>query len=104
MKEVREYQEGLLWRLEEGDAVLIGVTQSALDSAGALGEIETADAGDEFDAGDWIGELRGKNTVVDIVAPFNLRVLERNDQVIEQPSILEDDPTGDAWILRAERI
>lgn len=104
MSEIREYQEGLLWRIDEAETVLIGVTQNALDAAGAVAEIDAADVGDEFEAGDWIGELRGKNSVVEIVAPYGLRVVERNEQVISQPGSLEDDPTGDAWIVRVERI
>ncbi|RZA00920.1 MAG: glycine cleavage system protein H [Proteobacteria bacterium] len=103
MKEITEYQDGLLWMVEEGDAMLIGITQSALDACGAVGEVESADAGDEYEAGDWIGEIRGKNSTIDIVAPFDLKVVEVNEQVVDQPSQLEDDPTGDAWILRVER-
>lgn len=103
MKELKEYNEGLLWSLEEGEGHLIGVTQQTLDSAGAVAEIDAADAGDEYEAGDWIGEIRGKNSVIDIVAPFDLKVVERNEEVLSQPALLEDDPTGDAWILRVER-
>lgn len=103
MKELKEYQEGMLWLMEEGEGMLVGITQNALDTCGTVSEVDAADAGDEYEAGDWIGEVRGKNSVLDIVAPFNLRVLEVNDEVISQPATLEDDPTGDAWILRVER-
>lgn len=103
MKELVEYNDGLQWSLEEGEGHLIGVTQQALDSSGAVAEIDAADAGDEYEAGDWIGEIRGKNSVIDIVAPFDLKVVERNEEVLSQPALLEDDPTGDAWILRVER-
>ena len=104
MKEIQEFQEGLLWKLEEGSSLVIGFTQSALDLAGTVSEIDVSDIGDEFEAGDWVGEIRGKNSVVDIIAPCNLRVTERNDEVLGQPSLIEDDPTGDAWVLRVERL
>ena len=104
MKEIQEFQEGLLWKLEEGSCIVIGFTQSALDLAGTVSEIDVSDIGDEFEAGDWVGEIRGKNSVVDIIAPCNLRVTERNDEVLGQPSLIEDDPTGDAWVLRVERL
>lgn len=103
-KEIQEFQDGLLWKLEEGDSLVIGVTQSGLDMAGSVAEMDISDSGDEFEAGDWIGEIRGKNNVLDIIAPCKLRVTERNDELLSQPSLVEDDPTGDAWILRAERI
>ena len=105
MKELpEEFQEGLLWRVEEGDSITIGVTQSALDQVGSVQGVEMADTGDEFEAGDWIGELQGKQSLVEILAPYRLRVSERNEELIEQPAVLEDDPTGDAWLIRAERL
>ncbi len=99
-----EYQDGLLWQIEEGEALLIGVTQNGLDLAGAIIAVDVSDDGDEFDAGDWIGEIRGKNSVVEIVAPCKLRMLERNEVLIDQPTVMEDDPTGDAWIVRVEKV
>lgn len=105
MKELlQEYQEGLLWKIEEGEALTIGVTQSAIDQAGAVSGLDSADAGDEFEAGDWIGEVQGKESTVEIVAPCRLRITERNQELLDNPALLEDDPTGDAWLLRAERM
>jgi glycine cleavage system H protein len=103
-KDIQEFQDGLLWKSEEGSSLVIGVTQSAIDQAGTVAEMEISDSGDEFEAGDWIAEIRGKNSVVDVVAPCALRITERNEELLSQPALVEDDPTGDAWILRAERI
>ena len=33
-----------------------------------------------------------------------LRLSELAEELLSQPALVEDDPTGDAWILRAERI
>lgn|GEM_PF-3112431 len=105
MKETpQEYQEGLLWKVEDGDAITIGVTQSAIDQVGSVHGVDFADVGDEFETGDWIAEVQGKDSLVELVAPCRLRITERNQEMIENPAILEDDPTGDAWMLRAERM
>ncbi|HEY8280640.1 MAG TPA: hypothetical protein VIH99_13505 [Bdellovibrionota bacterium] len=105
MKELlQEYQEGLLWKIEEGQGLTIGVTQSALDQVGSVREVEIADTGDEFEPGDWIAEIRGKDNLVEVLAPCRLRVSERNEEIMEQPGVLEDDPTGDAWMLRVEKL
>lgn len=102
MKELQEFQNGLQWKIQEGNQLTLGITQSALDQAGTLIEVDLGDEQDEFEAGDWIGELRGKNSTVEMVTPENIRVMEINREVIEQLSQLEDDPTGDAWLIRAE--
>ncbi len=105
MKELlQEFQEGLVWKVEEGSGFTIGVTQSGLDQAGAIQEVEIAETGEEFEAGDWIAEIRGKASLLEILAPFDLRISERNEEILEQPGILEDDPTGDAWMLRVEQL
>ena len=101
---IQEYQDGLLWKRPDEDQLTIGVTQSALDQAGAVADIDLADPGDEYELGDWIGEIRGKEALIELVAPCRLRVMERNEEVLEQPSVLEDDPTGDAWMLRVEML
>lgn len=104
MKEnLKEYNNGLLWMVDEDEFILIGITQHALDQAGSLIAIDLAEPGDEFDSSDWIGELRGKDNVIEIIAPFDLLVKERNEEILQQPSFLEDDPTGDAWVLRVEK-
>ncbi len=102
MKEIEEFQGGLQWKIQEENMLTLGITQSALDLAGALVEVELSDEDDEFSKGDWIGELRGKNQTVDLLAPEDIRILEVNREVLDQLSQLEDDPTGDAWLLRAE--
>lgn len=101
---LEEFQEGLLWKMADGEALLVGVTQNGLDLAGAIQAIDIADIGDEFEAGDWIGEIRGKNSVVELVAPFALKISERNEELLEQPGLIEDDPTGDAWVVRVEKM
>ena len=103
-EELQEYQEGLLWKVDEEDSLTIGVTQSGLDQAGAVQGVELADIGDEFEAGDWIGEIQGKDSLVEVIAPCRLRVTERNKEILESPAILEDDPTGDAWMIRVEKL
>jgi len=101
---LQEYQEGLLWKVEDGDSLTVGVTQSAIDQVGSVHGVDFAEAGDELEAGDWIGEVQGKDSVVEILAPCRMRVTERNQEMFENPAILEDDPTGDAWMLRGERL
>jgi glycine cleavage system H protein len=105
MKPVVDYKDGLNWNMDEGESLfLIGVTQEALDAAGAVQAVDVPEQGDEFEEGDWIGEIQGKNQLVEISAPFALKVVETNKELLEQPALIEDDPTGDAWILRVERV
>lgn len=102
---LEEFQDGFLWHAQEEDgSIVIGVTESALLKTGSLSGIELAEVGDEYSANDWIGELRGKESALEIVAPCDLTVLELNEDLLENPALLEDDPTGDAWLIRIQRV
>lgn len=103
MIKTQEYGDGMFWFTEDGESFLLGITQKALDVAGSINGMDLSDVDDEVDAGEWLGEVRGKNSTIDILAPFAVRILELNEELHEQPAIIEDDPTGDAWILRVEK-
>lgn len=103
MNDPKEYNTGLNWLLPDGDFFLLGFTQEALDQAGSFSSLELAESDDEMEENDWVGELPGKEAVVPLYAPFALRIVEVNPDVQGQPSMLLDDPTGDAWVFRVEK-
>ena len=84
---IQEIQEGQLWMIEEGSSLIIGVTQNALDQVGAVSVVDLADEGDEFEEGDWMGEVRGKDFVLEMFAPCRVRISEINEELLEQPEI-----------------
>ena len=101
--DLEEYSGGLLWRKEEDKSILLGVTELAIETTGMIAGLDLSEAGDDYSAGDWLGEIRGNNGTVEILAPFDLTILDRNEDAVKDPSYLEDDPTGDAWLLRTEK-
>ena len=100
---LNEYGEGMFWTSVAGNSTLIGVTQETINSVGDVEEIELAEVGDEFEEGDWIGEIRGRETAIEILAPYPLEIEEANETVVSDVGMLADDPTGDAWLLRVKK-
>lgn len=101
---MEEFGEGNFWITKEEGFSSMGITQKALDLIGTVESIEFSEEGDEFNEGDWVAEIYGNNTSLEVLAPRKLKVKEVNRELGEQPELLEDDPTGDAWILRVETI
>lgn len=99
--QIIEFADGQLWYSREEDVVTIGVTQAGLDLLGTIKDLELPEKNDEFAVQDWIGEIYGKNSDLEIMAPMALRIDELNGELLDQPQLLEDDPTGDAWLIRA---
>lgn len=49
-----------------------------------------------------MGEIESIKAVSDLFAPVSGRVLEINQTAIDQPSLVNQDPYGDGWLVRLE--
>lgn len=101
--ELEEYGGGALWFSMDDGVVIVGATIAGIQSLGVINHIEFAEVGDEFRKGDWIAEINGSEGALQVVAPEDLTVEEFNTELVTEPSFLEDDPTGDGWLLRGKR-
>lgn len=98
---ITEYAEGYLWYLKEDEeTIVVGLTQKSLDYVGKLAELDLPPDDGVFNEGQWMGCLVGSEDEVEITAPFALEVKEINRTVTDELELLEEDPTGDAWLVR----
>ena len=97
---IKESSNGRLWHAPDNEAFVFGLTQLAVEECGAIVEIELPEPGEFFSAGEMMGEIQGRNAAVALVAPCDLTILESNEVVQENFALLDDDPIGDAWLLR----
>ncbi|MCO5142023.1 MAG: hypothetical protein M9962_02910 [Oligoflexia bacterium] len=102
MADLVEYQNGLLWMRKEGNFYILGFTQLAIESIGSPDELELIEVDDEVESGGWIGELKSRSASVALLAPEGGKIVEINEDLIDQVQLVEDDPTGDAWAVRME--
>lgn len=102
MEEIEEYAEAKLWFLAEDNGLVLGVTASGLSELGTIVELELPEPGESYDVGDDMGAIHGRDGDLRIEAPAAIKIVERNHEVMMNPNMLEDDPTGDGWILRCE--
>ena len=49
--------------------------------------------------GDTFGTIESVKAVEEVYVPFSGTIIERNDLVIENPEILQNDPINDGWLL-----
>jgi glycine cleavage system H protein len=86
-------------RIEDGEAVL-GITWFAADSLGELVHFEAPDVGTTIARGSSYGEVESVKAVSDLIAPLSGEVLEVNQQVVDAPETVNDDPYGAGWLIR----
>ncbi|BAY62749.1 glycine cleavage system H protein [Calothrix brevissima NIES-22] len=84
----------------EGEIATIGITEFAVDQLGDIVFLELPEVSDAISKGDNIGTIESVKAVESLNAPVSGTVIERNDELIDNPEILVDDPYGEGWFLK----
>jgi glycine cleavage system H protein len=82
--------------------VRVGVTSIATDSLGELVYVELPEVGAEIVAGESCGEVESTKTVSELFPPVTGRVVEINEAVKSDPSIITADPYGEGWLFAVQ--
>ena len=84
----------------DGDIITIGITEFAIDQLGDVVFLELPELGDNVESGEKFGTIESVKAVEDLKSPVDGEVLERNDQLLDAPEQIADDPYGDGWLIR----
>ncbi|MEZ5426581.1 MAG: glycine cleavage system protein GcvH [Pyrinomonadaceae bacterium] len=85
--------------VDEGVAT-IGITDFAQHSLGDVVYVELPKEGDTFDAHEVIGSVESVKAVSEIFTPVGGEVVEVNEDLNDTPESVNDDPYGQAWMVR----
>jgi glycine cleavage system H protein len=88
------------WARVEGDEAVLGITWFAADSLGELVHFEPPAPGATVTRDESYGEVESVKAVSDLIAPLSGEVLEVNQQVVDAPETVNDDPYGNGWLIR----
>ena len=89
------------WITSESPAT-VGVSEVAADALGDIIYVDLPEAGATVEAGAAVGEIESTKSVSEIYSPVAGRVVEVNDAVIADPSIINADAYGAGWLFRVE--
>ena len=88
------------WARVEGDEAVLGITWFAADALGELVHFEPPEAGATVTKDTSYGEVESVKAVSDVIAPLSGEVLEVNQQVVDAPETVNEDPYGNGWLVR----
>jgi glycine cleavage system H protein len=83
-------------------AVKVGITHFAQDALGDIVFVQLPDPGTDVEAGQPFGEVESTKSVSEIYAPFTGTVISRNDQLTDEPELVNSDPYGAGWLVQIE--
>lgn len=96
----RKYSESHEWFKVEGDVVTVGITKHAVDELTDVTFVEMKPAGESVDAGDAIGEVESVKATSDIYSAVGGEIVEVNEALADDPSILNSDPYEAGWLVK----
>ncbi len=88
------------WIAVDGDVATIGITDYAADKLGDVVYVDLPAAGSSVTGGDVCGELESTKSVGELYAPVSGEIVEANDAVVDDPSIVNADPFGAGWLVK----
>ena len=95
-----KFTEDHEWLKVENGVATIGITQHATEQLGDLVFVELPEAGTEFEPGDTAATLESVKAASDVYAPLAGEIIETNDAIVDDPSIVNSDPMGKGWFFK----
>jgi glycine cleavage system H protein len=97
----RRYSKEHEWaRVESPGLVVVGITHYAQDQLGDVVYVELPSTSAEVKQFQKLGEIESVKAVSDIFSPVGGQVVEINGKLEGQPELVNDDPTGEGWMLK----
>lgn len=94
-----KFHEAHTWVRQEGEELVIGITDFAQEQLGDLVFIELPEVGANLEADDPFGSIESPKAVEDLIAPVTGQVIRRNDEAVDNPEVVNDDPYGEGWLV-----
>ncbi len=88
------------WVRLEGDVGVVGISDHAQKELGDIVYVDLPKVGTQVEKGKTLGSVESVKAVSDVYAPVSGEVIEVNDLLTTAPEKLNDDPHGDAWLVK----
>lgn len=97
------YSKSHEWVKEEGDVVVIGLTDYAQSELGDLVFVNLPAEGDGMEIGESFADVESVKAVSDVFAPVTGTVAEINEEILDAPELINNTPY-DAWLIKVKDV
>lgn len=88
------------WVHAEDDFVTMGVTDFAQQQLGDIVYVELPTVGDQLESGAAFGVIESVKAVSDLSTPIAGEVAAINEELVDQPEIINEECYGAGWIIK----
>ncbi|HPI39754.1 MAG TPA: glycine cleavage system protein GcvH [Pseudobdellovibrionaceae bacterium] len=90
------------WAQVDENIVTVGITEFAQDQLGEIVYVELPEEGQKISQNQSFGVIESVKAVSDLFSPVSGTVIEVNTSLSDDPSVLNDDPINEGWLVRIE--
>ena len=90
------------WVRVEGDNATIGITDHAQQQLGDIVYVDLPKIGTRVEQGNALGTVESVKAVSEIYSPVTGEVVEINPALADSPEKLNEDPHGEAWLVKVK--
>jgi glycine cleavage system H protein len=88
------------WLKQDGDEVVVGITEYATEQLGDLVFVELPEEGRAVAKGEEIVTIESVKAASDIAAPLDGQITEVNPAIVANPALVNEDPMEDGWFFK----
>jgi len=99
MSEIKFTEDHTWIRLEDNGTATIGITDYAQEQLGDIVFVEIPPVDKELGKDDEAAIIESVKTAGEVKMPISGTVIETNDNLQDEPEIINADPEGDGWLM-----
>lgn len=88
------------WIRVEGEMAYVGITDYAQSELGEIVFVDINTEGETLAQNEVFGSVEAVKTVSDLNMPVEGEVLEINENINDQPELVNNDPYGEGWMIK----
>jgi glycine cleavage system H protein len=99
---MKKYTEDHEWVLLEGSLAIIGITSYAAKELGDITFVEVPTVDNEAIIGEVLTVVESVKAATDVLTPINGTIIEVNEELEDNPQLVNESPEEDGWICKIE--
>lgn len=94
-----KYSDTHEWVRIDGDTITVGITDHAQHELGDVVYVELPEVGRTLTKDDSFGTVESVKAVSDLITPVTGEVLEINEDLVQSPELVNQDPYVAGWMI-----
>ncbi len=97
-----KYTKDHEWVKIEGTIATVGITDFAQGELGDIVYVDVDTLDDTVEEGEIFGSVEAVKTVSDLFMPLTGEIVEFNEELEDEPELVNSDPYGKGWMIKIE--